>query len=38
VSTSTTIPSGSNGQSIGPITIAAGQAVTVGSGSRWLIL
>jgi hypothetical protein len=38
VSANTTIPSGSNGQSVGPITIASGVAVTVSSGSRWLVM
>jgi hypothetical protein len=38
VSTSYTIASGTNGFSVGAITIASGQAVTVSSGQRWLIL
>ena len=38
VSTSYTIASGNNGFSVGPITVASGQAVTVSSGQRWLIL
>ena len=38
VSTSYTIASGNNGMSVGPITIASGQAVTVASGQRWLVL
>ena len=38
VSTSYTIASGTNGFSVGAITIASGQAVTVASGQRWLIL
>jgi len=38
VSTSYTIASGDNGLSVGPITIASGQAVTVTSGQRWLVL
>jgi hypothetical protein len=38
VSTSYTVPSGSNAFSVGPITISAGVAVTVSSGSRWLIM
>jgi hypothetical protein len=33
-----TIASGNNGFSVGPITVASGQAVTVSSGQRWLIL
>jgi len=38
VSVSYTIPSGSNAVSAGPMTIASGVAVTVSSGSRWVIL
>ena len=38
VSTSYTIASGNNGLSVGAITIASGQAVTVAAGQRWLIL
>jgi hypothetical protein len=38
VSTSYTVPSGSNAHSVGPITVASGQSVTVSSGQRWLIL
>jgi hypothetical protein len=38
VSTSYTIASNNNGFSVGPITVASGQAVTVSSGQRWLIL
>ena len=38
VSTSYTIASGTNGFSVGPITVASGQAVTVSSGQRWLVL
>lgn len=38
VGTSYTIASGYNGQSVGPMTIASGQAVTVASGQRWLVL
>jgi len=33
-----TITSGSNGMSVGPITVASGVAVTIPSGSRWVIL
>jgi hypothetical protein len=33
-----TIPTGTNAISIGPITVASGVAVTVASGSRWLVL
>ena len=38
VSTSYTIASGNNAMSVGPITVASGQTVTVSSGQRWLIL
>jgi len=38
VAASYTIASGNNGLSVGPITVASGQAVTVSSGQRWLIL
>jgi len=38
VATSYTIASGTNGHSIGPITVASGQAVTVASGQRWVVL
>jgi len=38
VSTSYSIPVGSNAMSSGPITIASGQSVTVPSGSRWVVL
>ncbi len=38
VSASYTIASGNNGLSVGAITIASGQAVTVSSGQRWLVL
>jgi hypothetical protein len=38
VSASYTIASGNNGFSVGPITVASGQAVTVSSGQRWLVL
>jgi hypothetical protein len=33
-----TITSGRNASSVGPITIASGKAVTIPSGSRWVIL
>ena len=33
-----TITSGRNASSVGPITIASGTAVTIPSGSRWVIL
>jgi len=38
VGTSYTIASGNNGMSIGPVTVASGQAVTISSGQRWLVL
>jgi hypothetical protein len=38
VAASYTIASGNNGFSVGPITVASGQAVTVSSGQRWLVL
>ena len=38
VTVSYTLPTGSNGLSVGPITIDSGQSVTVSSGQRWLIL
>jgi hypothetical protein len=38
VSTSYTIASGSSAMSVGTITIASGQSVTVSSGSRWVVL
>jgi len=38
VSTSYTIASGYNAMSVGPVTVASGQTVTVASGSRWVVL
>ena len=38
VSASYTIPSGSSASSVGPMTVASGQSVTVPSGSRWVVL
>jgi len=38
VSASYTIASGNNGFSVGPISIATGQAVTISAGQRWLVL
>jgi hypothetical protein len=38
VSTSYTIATGNNAMSVGPMTIASGQSVTVSSGQRWVIL
>jgi len=37
VAASYTVPTGSNAHSIGPVTIATGQSVTVSSGQRWLV-
>jgi hypothetical protein len=37
VGASYTVASGFNAQSVGPVTIASGQSVTVTSGQRWLI-
>jgi hypothetical protein len=38
VSASYTIASGSNGFSVGPMTVASGVSVTVSSGSRWVVI
>ena len=38
VSTSYTIPSGSNAMSIGPMTVASGATVTISSGSKWVVI
>jgi len=38
VNNSSTINTGSNAFSVGPVTIASGKSVTVPSGSRWLVL
>jgi hypothetical protein len=38
VSASYTIAAGYSGMSAGPVTVASGQAVTVSSGSRWVIV
>jgi hypothetical protein len=38
ISASFSIPSGSNAMSVGPITVASGQTVTVASGNRWVVL
>ena len=38
VSASYSIPSGSNAMSVGPVSVASGQTVTVPSGSNWVIL
>ncbi len=38
INTSSSITTGSNAISVGPLTIASGASVTVPSGSRWLVL
>jgi hypothetical protein len=38
VATSYTIATGNNAMSVGPITVASGQSVTVSSGQRWVVL
>jgi len=38
VSASYTIATGNNAMSVGPVTIATGQSVTVSSGQRWVVL
>ena len=38
VAASYSIAAGGNGMSVGPITVASGQTVTVASGSRWVVL
>jgi hypothetical protein len=38
VATSVTVATGSSAMSSGPVTIASGQAVTVSSGSRWVVV
>lgn len=38
VAASYSIPSGSSAMSVGPITIASGQSVTVPTGSKWVVL
>jgi hypothetical protein len=38
VSASYTIATGTNGQSVGPITVNSGVTVTVASGQRWLVV
>jgi len=38
VSASYTVASGNNAMSVGPITVASGQSVTVSSGQRWVVL
>ena len=36
--TSYTLPAGFNGLSVGPLTIASGVSVTIGSGQRWVVI
>lgn len=38
VGSSYTIQTGNNGFSVGPITVATGQSVTVSSGQRWVVI
>jgi len=38
VSTNYTIASGTNGFSVGPMTISSGYAITVSSGQRWVVI
>jgi hypothetical protein len=38
ISASYTIASGSNAMSVGPVTVASGQSVTISSGQRWVVL
>lgn len=38
IATSYTVGTGNNAMSIGPVTIASGQSVTVSSGQRWVVL
>jgi hypothetical protein len=38
VSASYTVATGNNAMSVGPMTIASGQSVTVSSGQRWVVL
>ena len=38
ISASYSIPSGSNAMSVGPVTVASGQSVTVPAGNRWVVL
>jgi len=38
VSENTTISAGTNGLSVGPVTVVSGKSVTVISGQRWLVL
>ena len=38
IAASFTIPAADNAMSVGPVTVASGQSVTVSSGSRWVVL
>ena len=38
VAASYSIPSGSSAMSVGPMTVASGQAVSIPSGSRWVVM
>jgi hypothetical protein len=38
IAASYSIASGDSGMSVGPVTVASGQSVTVASGSRWVVL
>jgi hypothetical protein len=38
VSDSYTVATGNNAMSVGPVTVASGQSVTVSSGQRWVVL
>jgi hypothetical protein len=38
VSASYTIATGNSAMSAGPITVASGQSVTLGSGARWVVI
>jgi hypothetical protein len=38
VAASYTIAAGNNAMSVGPVSVASGQSVTVSSGQRWVIL
>lgn len=38
VAASYSVPSGSNAMSVGPVSVATGQTVTIPTGSRWVIL
>jgi hypothetical protein len=37
VSSDYTIDTGTNGFSVGPVTVAAGKAVTIASGQQWVV-